>query len=140
MPVKAEARELQRSLAPQQVLKFLLELLLIEQLPTRGAIEPGAQFGDAVFVGVLLLGLSGEQAAKHVVAECKISGGGQRPTGHDHHGADSNPERDRSESNLPSRVGNRITGATTADAPRARSAAPLIARDFARLSRCPTRH
>jgi hypothetical protein len=55
----------------------LLELLLIEQLPTRGAIEPGAQFGDAVFVGVLLLGLPGEQAAKNVVAECKLSGGGQ---------------------------------------------------------------
>ena len=61
MPFSAAAREFERRLPVQQIVEFLLELLLIEQLAAGGAVDLGAQFGDAVFIGELLLGLARDQ-------------------------------------------------------------------------------
>ena len=51
----------QRRLAAHQFVELLLELLLIEQLAAGGAVDLGAQFGDAVLVGVLLRRLARDQ-------------------------------------------------------------------------------
>ena len=99
---------LQRRLAAHQVVKLLLELLLVEQLATGGAVDAGAQFGDAVFVGVLLFGLPRDQTSEKIVAESEIGRGRDRPAGHDDDRADKDPKRDRSESNLPSGMGDGV--------------------------------
>ena len=62
MPLKRRGARFQRRLPAQQIVELLLELLLVEQLAAGGAVDLGAQFGDAVFVGVLLLGLARDQA------------------------------------------------------------------------------
>ena len=68
MPLSAVGARFKRRLPAQQIVELLLELLLVEQLPAGGAVDLGAQFGDAVLVGVLLLGLARDQAFEHVVA------------------------------------------------------------------------
>src|SRR6516162_9589452 len=80
-------------LPAHQIVELLLELLLIEQLPAGCAIDACAQFGDAVLVCALQIGLPRDQALEEIVAESKIRRGCDRPAGHDHDGADKNPER-----------------------------------------------
>ena len=98
----------QRRLAPHQFIEFLLELFLIEQLAAGGAVDLGAQFGDAIFVTELLLRLPCNQRAQHIVTERKIGGGRNRPSGHDHDGADRDPKGHRPESDLTSGVGDGV--------------------------------
>ncbi len=133
----------QRRLAAHQVVKLLLELLLVEQLAAGGAVDAGAQFGDAVLVGVLLLGLPRDQASEEIVAESEIGRGRDRPAGHDDDGADKDPKRDRSEPDLPSRMGDGVARASaTAWLPLrcARIAWSGLVRDLPRLSRSRARH
>ena len=95
--VAAERRGalLEHRLPLQQRVELLLELLLVEQLPAGDAVDLGAQFGDAVLVGELHLGLAADQPGQHVLVECEISAGGDRPDRHDHQRADHDPKRDR---------------------------------------------
>jgi hypothetical protein len=65
----------QRGLAAGKLLELSLELLLVEQLPAGGAIDLRAQFGEAVFVGELLLGLTRDEPSECVVAEREIGRG-----------------------------------------------------------------
>ena len=102
---------LERRLAAHQIVELLLELLLVEQLAAGRAVDLRAQFGDAVLIGELLLGLMRDQGAQHVVAKGEIGGRGNRPAGHDHQGADADPERHRSEPDLPAAMGKRISRA-----------------------------
>ena len=57
----------------------MIELFLIEQLAAGGAIDLGAQLGDAVFIGVLHLGLTRDQPRQDVIAEREIGCRGGRP-------------------------------------------------------------
>ena len=102
----------QRGLAAGKLLELSLELLLVEQLPAGGAIDLRAQFGEAVFVGELLLGLTRDEPSEHVVAEREIGRGRGRPARHDNDRPDGNPERHRAEPDLSPRVGDRIAGAS----------------------------
>ena len=90
----------QRGLAPHDLVELLVELLLIEQLAAGGAVDLGAQFGDAVFIGVLHLGLTGDQPGQDVVAEREIGRGRGRPHAEHGHRADHDPEHDRPEPDL----------------------------------------
>ena len=96
---------LERRLAAGQIVELLLKLFLVEQLPAGGAVDLGAQFGDAVFVGELLVGLMRDQGAQHVVAEGEIGRRRDRPAGHDHKRPDADPECDRPEAHLTSGMG-----------------------------------
>ena len=49
---------------------ILIELLLIKQLATHDAIDLGAQFSDAIFVGKLHFGLPTDQPGQDIVTEC----------------------------------------------------------------------
>ena len=90
----------QRGLAAHDLVELLVELLLVEQLAAGGAIDLGAQFGDAVFIGVLHLGLAGDQPGQNVVAEREIGRGRGRPHAEHGHRADHDPERHRAEPDL----------------------------------------
>ena len=90
----------QRGLAAHDLVELLVELLLIQQLPAGGAIDLGAQFGDSVFIGVLHLGLAGDQPGQHVVAKREIGGGRGRPHAEHDDGADDDPEHHRPEPDL----------------------------------------
>ncbi len=146
MPVKAAACDFERRLAAQQILELLLKLLLVEKLAAGGAIDPGAQFGDAVLVGVLLVGLTRHQAPEEIVAEGEIGRGRHRPPRHDDDAADGDPERDRPKPDLPSGMGDRIARAGSCPAPISRSRLDMRiemrikARRLPLLSRLPTRH
>ena len=78
-----------------------VELLLIKQLAAGGAIDPRAQFGNAVLVGVLHIGLARDEPCQHVVAEGEVgrSRGGPDPEQRDRSHGD--PEYDGSETDLP---------------------------------------
>ena len=58
MPLSAAARDSSVVCRRISCVELLLELLLIEQLPARRAVDLRAQFGDAVLIGELLLGLA----------------------------------------------------------------------------------
>ena len=73
------ARDSSAGLPPHDLVELLVELFLVEQLPAGGAIDLGAQFGDAVLIGVLHLGLTRDQPGQDVVAEREIGGGRGRP-------------------------------------------------------------
>ena len=90
----------QRGLAAHDLVELLVELFLIEQLAAGGAVDLGAQFGDAVFIGVLHLGLTGDQPGQDVVAEREIGRGRRRPHPEHGHRADHDPERHRAEADL----------------------------------------
>ena len=75
-PFSAEARDSSVGLPAQDLVELLLELLLVEQLAARHAVDLGAQLGDAVLVAELHLGLARDQPGQHVVAEGEIGGGG----------------------------------------------------------------
>ena len=90
----------QRGLAPHDLVELLVELFLIEQLAAGGAVDLGAQFGDAVFIGVLHLRLAGDQAGQNVVAKREIGRGRRRPHAEHGHRADHDPEHDRPEADL----------------------------------------
>ena len=90
----------QRGLAPHDLVELLVELFLIEQLAAGGAVDLGAQFGDAVFIGVLHLGLTGDQPGQDVVAKREIGGGRRRPHAEHDDGADDDPEHHRAEPDL----------------------------------------
>ena len=98
----------QRGLAAHDLVEFLVELFLVEQLAAGGAIDFGAQFGDAVLVGVLHLGLAGDQPGQDVVAEREIGRGRRRPHAEHGHGADHDPEHHRSEPDLLAGMDQRI--------------------------------
>jgi len=85
-------------------------LFLIEQLPAGGAIDPGAQFGDAVFVGVLHLGLARDQPGQNIVAKREIGRGRGRPDAEQDHCTDHDPERDGAESYLLTGVDESVAG------------------------------
>jgi hypothetical protein len=69
-------------------------------LPARGAVDLGPQFGDAVFIGVLHLGLAGDQPGQDVVAKREIGRGRRRPHAENDDGADDDPEHHRPEPDL----------------------------------------
>ena len=89
----------QRGLAAHDLVELLVELFLIEQLAAGGAVDLGAQFGDAIFIGVLHLRLTGDQAGQHVVAKGEIGRRCRRP-----HAEHDRPCRPRSRT-LPGRSG-----------------------------------
>ena len=91
----------QRLLAAHQRLDLALDLLLVEQLPAGDAVDLAAQFGDAVLIGKLHLRLPADQAREDVVLEREIGAGAERPDAHHHQRADHDPERDRSDPDLP---------------------------------------
>ena len=95
---------------PNQVIQLLLELFLIEELPAGVAVDLGAQFRDAVFVGELLLGLVRDQAAQHVITKGEVGRRRDRPTGHDDDGADGDPERHRAETDLAAGMRDGVAG------------------------------
>ena len=66
---------LQRGLPAQDLIELVLDLLLVEQLPARHPIDLRAQFGDAILVAKLHLGLPRDQAREHVVAKGEIGRG-----------------------------------------------------------------
>ncbi len=90
----------QGGLAAHDLLELLVELFLVEQLAAGGAIDLGAQFGNAVFVGVLHLRLACDQPGENVVAEGEISRGRSRPHSEHRHGADHDPEHHRTKPDL----------------------------------------
>ncbi len=90
----------QRGLALHDLVELLVELFLVEQLPAGGAVYLGTQFGDAVFIGVLHLGLAGDQPGQNVVAKGKIGRGRCRPHTEHHNGADDDPEHHGTEPDL----------------------------------------
>jgi hypothetical protein len=96
------------------VLKLLLELFLIEQLPAGDAINLCPQFCNAVFVGVLLLFLTCDQPSENIVVEGEISAGRKRPARHDDEASNRNPKRERSEPKLAAGVRQRVVCALTA--------------------------
>jgi hypothetical protein len=98
---KRSGARFQGSFAAQKIIEFLLELLLVEELAAGGTVDARAQFGDTVFIGILLLRLPCHQLLEHVIAEGKISRSGDRPAGHDDDGAHRNPKGHRSEPDLP---------------------------------------
>ena len=100
--------QFQRGLAAHDLVEFLVELFLIEQLAAGGAVDLRAQFGDAVFIGVLHLRLTGDQAGQDVVAEREIGRGCRRPHAEHGHRADHDPERHRAEADLLAGVDQRI--------------------------------
>ena len=109
-PDKRRRAALQRRLPAHDLLELLLELLLVEQLPAGDAVDLGAQFGDAVLVGELLLLLARDQPRQHVVVEGEIGAGRKRPAGHDHEAADRDPEGDRAEPDLAAGMAQRVVG------------------------------
>ena len=72
MAPSAVARDSSVVCAAHDLVELLVELFLIEQLPAGGAVDLGAQFGDAVLVGVLHLRLARDQPGQNVVAEEQI--------------------------------------------------------------------
>ena len=114
----------QRGLPPHDLLELLLELLLVQQLPAGDAVDLGAQLGDAVFIGELLVLLAGDQARQHVVVEGEIGAGGKRPAGHDHQAADRDPEGDWAEAELVAGMRDGVVG--SAGAARRRAWAALF--------------
>ena len=97
-------------LAASHGIELLLVLLLIEQLPARHAVDLAAQFRDAILIGILHLGLAGDQAGEEVVAKSKIGRGHDRPRRHHHQGADEGPKRDRPDAELTPGMGERVVG------------------------------
>ena len=96
----AVARDSERGLAPHDLVELLVELFLVEQLAAGGAVDLGAQFRDAVFIGVLHFGLTGDQPGQDVVAKREIGGGRCRPHAEQHDRADNDPEHDGAEPDL----------------------------------------
>ena len=97
----ADERDFEQRLAARDLIELALELLLVEQLPARQAVDLAAQIRDAVLVGELHLRLAREEPGQHVVAECEIGGGHGGPSGHHHQRTDDDPERDRPDAHLP---------------------------------------
>jgi len=83
-------------------------LLLVEQLAAGGAVDFGAQFRDAIFIGVLHLGLARDQARQHIVAKGEISSGRGRPHAKRSHRADDDPERHWSKADLLAGMGDGV--------------------------------
>jgi hypothetical protein len=90
----------QRGLTAHDLFELLVELFLIEQLAAGRAIDPGAEFGDAVFVGVLHLGLARDQPRENVVTKGEVGCGRGRPQAEQDHRADHDPERHRTKPDL----------------------------------------
>ena len=98
----------QSGLTTQNLFELLLVLLLVNQLPAGDAVDAAAQLGDAVLVAELHLGLPGDEAREHVLAEGKIGGGRDAPHRHDHERADHDPEGDGTEPQLPPGMGQGV--------------------------------
>src|SRR5258708_11017896 len=81
----------------------------MQQLAAGGTVDLGAQFGDAVFVGVLHLRLPRDQPCQDVIAEREIGRGRGRPCAKRYHGADGDPEQYRTDPHLLSGVGDGVT-------------------------------
>ena len=97
---KRSGARFERGLAAHDLVELLVELFLIEQLAAGGAVDFGAQLRDAVFIGVLHLGLTGDQPGQNVVAKREIGGSRRRPHAEQHDRADNDPEHDRAEPDL----------------------------------------
>jgi len=67
----------QSGFAAGEIIELSLELLLVEQLPAGGAVDLGAQLGEAILVSELLISLAGNEPFENVVAEGEISRGGR---------------------------------------------------------------
>ena len=104
----------QSGLTTQNLFELLLVLLLVDQLAAGDAVDAAAQLGDAVLVAELHLGLPGDEAREHVLAEGKVGGGRDAPHRHDHQRADHDPERDGTEPQLPPGMGQGCSPPTTA--------------------------
>src|SRR5262249_59737757 len=78
-PVERAGARFQRRLPSQNVFELLFVLLLIDQLPTRKAVDLGAQLGDAILIGGLHLRLPRNEPGAHVLAEGGIGGAGNAP-------------------------------------------------------------
>jgi hypothetical protein len=100
---------LKRRLPAHDLFELLLELFLVQQLAASGAVDLGAQFRHAVFVGVLHLGLAGDQSSQDVVAKREISGGCSRPQAEQRHGADHDPENNGSKPHLLAGMNDGVT-------------------------------
>ncbi len=90
----------ERRLSPHDLIEFLVELFLVEQLPAGGAIDLGAQFRDSVLIGVLHLRLPRDQPGQDVVAEREIGGRRSRPETEQDDGTDRDPEQHRADPDL----------------------------------------
>ncbi len=130
----------QRGLPTHDLVEFLVELFLIEQLAAGGAIDLGAQFRDSVFVGVLHLRLAGDQPGQNVVAEREIGRGRRRPHAEHRHGTDHDPEHDRPEPDLLAGMDQRVAAPApvrardeTCVAGRAASGWPAVVMDGVRI-------
>ena len=77
--------------------EFLLELLLVEHLPARHPVDPGAHFGKPILVSKLHRRLARHHAGENVILECEVGRGHRGPPGHNHQRADHGPERHRPE-------------------------------------------
>ena len=108
---------LQRRLPLQQAVEFFLELLLVEQLAAHDAVDLRAQFGDAILIGKLHLGLPADQPREDIVAKCEIGAGRDGPDGHDDKRADHDPERDRPYADLMSGMRERVAVVTSVQMP-----------------------
>ena len=59
----------------QQCIEFLLELFLVKKLTAHDAVHLRAQFGDAILIGELHLGLPADQSRKDAFAKREIGAG-----------------------------------------------------------------
>ena len=105
---KRSGARFQRGLATHDLVELLVELLLVQQLPAGSAIDACAQLSDAVLIGVLHLGLAGDQPRQHIVAEGEVSGGRRRPHAEQGDGANPDPEHHGGETHLLAGVGDDI--------------------------------
>jgi hypothetical protein len=111
----AEGRRsgIERGLAPDDLFELLIELFLIEQLPACRAIDAGAQFGDAILVGILHFRLPRDQARQDIVTKGKIGCRCRRPRAEQRHRTDNDPEHLGSEPHLLAGVRQRIAAGHT---------------------------
>jgi hypothetical protein len=70
-------------LAAHQVVEFLFELFLVEQLATGRSVDLSAQFRDAILISELLIRLAAYQRPQYVVTKCKVGCGRNRPHRHE---------------------------------------------------------
>ena len=76
----------------------------------RMAVDLRAQFGDAIFIGELHVGLPADQPGEDILAKGEIGAGGDRPHAHDDQSADDDPERHRPETDLAAGMNQSVIG------------------------------
>src|SRR6188472_1989906 len=96
---------------------------MIDQLTAGGTIDPRAQFGNAIFVGILHVRLPRDEPCQHIIAEGEIGRSRSRPDPEQRDGSDRNPEYDRAKPNLSAAMSKSVT-------------APLFPHSRRQASRC----